>query len=230
MQNKPAVTIVIPTLNEAANLARLLPELLALVPIPEIIVSDGGSSDSTSSVASSWAVSCIHEARGRGPQLNAGGALARGDIIVFLHADSTLPPESYTKMMLLLARESQLAGGAFRFSLQNTPGVWARVYEFNVRLRNIWLRLPYGDQGFFIRRAVWNEGYYFKEQPLMEDVEWWQRLHRQKVLRILPWPIITSSRRFEQRGYLHSSIRNLWTMMRYKLGVSPEKLAKEYHK
>jgi rSAM/selenodomain-associated transferase 2 len=230
MTKEPAVTIVIPTLNEAMNLARLLPELLALVPTPEVIVSDGGSSDSTPMVASSYAVSWIDEARGRGSQLNAGGARASGDIILFLHADSTLPQESYTQMILLLAREPELAGGAFRFSLQSTPGVWARVYEFNVKLRNTLLSLPYGDQGFFIRCAIWDQGYHFTEQPLMEDVEWWQRLYRKKVIRILPWPVITSARRFEQRGYLCSSLRNLWTLTRYKLGVSPVKLAKEYHK
>lgn len=230
MQKLPSVSVVIPTSNEAANLSRLLPELCTLVPAPQIIVSDGGSSDSTLSVARSYGITCIAAAKGRGPQLNAGGMQATGDVILFLHADSTLPPRSYLGMVQLLAREPELAGGAFRFSLHHTPGAWARIYEFNVGLRNRLLRLPYGDQGFFIRRAIWDRGYHFADQPLLEDVEWWQRLQRERAVRILPWPLITSARRFQQRGYIKSAIRNLWTLTRYKLGVSPVKLAKEYYR
>ena len=230
MRKAASVSVVIPTLNEAENIQRLLPLLLALVPTPQIIVSDGGSSDGTLATAQAFGAETIHGLRGRGPQLNAGGSRCTGDIIVFLHADSILPQESYQGMLQALQDEPELAGGAFRFSLRGTPGFWARVYEFNVGLRSRLLHLPYGDQGFFLRRSVWERGHYFAAQPLMEDVEWWERLSRQKTMRILSWPLITSARRFQQRGYLVSSLRNLWTLTRYKLGVSPVKLAKEYYK
>jgi len=230
MQKQAEVSVVIPTLNEAENIQRLLPLLLALVPAPQIIVSDGGSSDATLAIAHSFGVEGISGIRGRGHQLNAGGTRTTGDIILFLHADSTLPQESYQGMLQVLQDEPELAGGAFRFSLHHTEGLWPRIYECNVGLRNRLLHLPYGDQGYFLRRTVWERGYHFAAQPLMEDVEWWERLSRDMEMRVLPWPVITSARRFRQRGYLASALRNLWTLTRYKMGVSSEILAKEYHR
>jgi len=99
-----------------------------------------------------------------------------------------------------------------------------------VNLRCRLFNLHYGDQGFFIRRSNWQDGMQFSEIPLMEDVEWWERLRGKVKMKILPYPLITSARRFEQRGYLVSAIRNLSTLTRYKLGVSPLKLVKEYNR
>lgn len=157
-------------------------------------------------------------------------AIGAGEAILFLHADCCLPAASYHGLIEILHRWPYVDGGAFRFSLGHTAGLWARVYEFNVGLRSRIFNLPYGDQGFFIRRASWLAGHRFAPLPLMEDVEWWQRLSRELRLAILPWPLITSARRFDERGYLRSALRNLWTLTRYKLGVSPTTLAKEYHR
>ncbi len=229
-ETPPEATLVIPTLNEVANMERLLPELLALSPVPQVIVSDGGSGDSTAEVALRFGVEVVCGARGRGPQLNLGAERARGTAILFLHADSRLPATSYHHFLQILRKCPELDGGAFRFSLADSSGLWPRIYEGNVRLRNRLFNLPYGDQGYFLRRSRWNEQSRFAPWPLMEDVEWWQRLSRSHFLRILPWPLVTSARRFEQRGYLRSALRNLRTLIRYKQGISPVQLAKEYHR
>lgn len=228
MQHQPLISVIIPTLNEEKNLRRLLPELLALSPVPEIVISDGGSNDTTLSVANTFKVKVSKLARGRGPQLNEGIKLATGKVMLFLHADSTLPPESYSGLIKTLVARPDLDGGAFRFSLLHTQGIWPRIYELNVMLRCKVLNLPYGDQGFFIRRTGWEESLRFADIPLMEDVEWWERVSLQLTLSILPYPLITSARRFSQRGYLYSAIRNIWMLTRYKFGVSPFKLVKEY--
>jgi len=230
MVKMPTVSVVIPTFNEEVNLLRLLPQLLALPFVPEIIVSDGGSSDGTLRVAEMFNTKRTCLAKGRGPQLNAGAQLAENDVLLFLHADSTLPASSYLAFLEALASDPEVRGGAFRFSLSNSIGGWPRIYEFCVDLRCRLFNLPYGDQGFFIRRSNWQDGMQFSDIPLMEDVEWWERLGGKVKMKILPYPLITSARRFERRGYLVSALRNLSTLTRYKLGVSPWKLVKEYNR
>lgn len=225
---QPTVSVIIPTFNEETNLDRLLPQLQSLVPVPEIIVSDGGSTDNTIVIAEQYRVLLCGEGRGRGDQLNAGAGLATSDILLFLHADSTLPAASYRGLLEYLKAHEDLRGGAFRFSLKDTPGLWPRIYEINVQLRCRLLNLPYGDQGFFIRRSDWLQGLQFAGIPLMEDVEWWGRVSNILKMRILPYPLITSARRFQRRGYLVSSMRNLWMVTRYKCGASPLKLVEEY--
>jgi len=229
METPPEATLVIPTLNEAENLERLLPELMDLAPAPQVIVSDGGSRDETAELALQYGAEVVCGARGRGPQLNLGAEQATGTTILFLHADSRLPATSYHRFLQALREYPEMDGGAFRFSLADSGGLWPRIYEGNVRLRNRLFNLPYGDQGYFLRRSRWSEQTRFAPWPLMEDVEWWQRLSRSHHLRILPWPLVTSARRFEQRGYLRSALRNLRTLIRYKQGISPRQLAKEYH-
>ena len=224
------VSVVIPTLNEEPSLARLLPVLLSLDPVPHVIVSDGGSTDRTLAVAEDAGVEVVAGCRGRGVQLNAGGDRGNGEVLLFLHADSHLPAASYRGLLQTIGNQPWIDGGAFRFSLAHASAPWARIYEFSVGLRSRLLHLPYGDQGYFIRRRHWQAGHRFASLPLMEDVEWWQRLDRQLRLAIIPWPLITSARRFERRGYLRSALLNLWTLTRYKLGASPHTLAKEYYR
>ena len=219
--------MVIPARNEAGNLRRLLPQLSSLVPPPELVVAEAGSSDDTRSVALEQGALVSSSSPGRGPQLSAGARIARGEVLVFLHADSTLPPSSWAAMHEALG-DPHLEGGAFRFSLEDTPGFWPRVYEFFVELRSRWLGLPYGDQGYFVRRATWERVGPFLPTPLMEDVEWWSRLRRQANVRILRAPLVTSARRFQRRGWISSAIRNLSLLSAWKLGVSPERIAAWY--
>lgn len=219
--------MVIPARNEAPNLRRLLPQLSSLVPPPEIVVAEAGSSDETRSVALEHHAVVAASPPGRGPQLIAGAEIARGEVLLFLHADSHLPPVSWDALHEALV-DPALEGGAFRFSLEGTSGSWPRVYEFFVDLRSRWLGLPYGDQGYFVRRTTWERVGPFPPTPLMEDVEWWSRLRRQAKVRILRAPLVTSPRRFERRGWLSSAVRNLSLLSAWKLGAPPSRLAEWY--
>lgn len=221
------VSVVIPARNEADNLRRLLPALAALEPSPEIVVSEAGSTDDTRSVALELGATVASSTFGRGTQLTAGAQLAHGEVLLFLHADSTLSQSSWEALFTAL-HDPDLQGGAFRFSLERTPGIWPRVYEFFVGLRSRWLGLPYGDQGFFVRGETWRRVGPFLAIPIMEDVEWWIRLRRLAKWRILPAPLVTSSRRFERRGWLASAVRNLSLLVAWKLGVPPERIALWY--
>ena len=221
------VSVVIPARNEANNLRRLLPQLAALSPKPEIVVAEAGSTDDTRSVALDLGAVLASSSPGRGPQLIVGAQLARGEVFLFLHADSSLSQSSWGAMHTAL-RDPGLDGGAFRFSLAGAPGTWPRIYEFFVGLRSRWLGLPYGDQGFFVRRAVWERVGPFLATPLMEDVEWWSRLRRQARVEILPAPLVTSARRFQGRGWLASAVRNLLLLAAWKLGAPPDRIAAWY--
>lgn len=221
------MSVVIPARNEASNLRRLLPQIEALVPRPEVIVAEAGSSDDTCAVALELGAVLVSSPPGRGPQLSTGAATAQGEVFLFLHADSTLSQSSWNALQAAL-RDPDLDGGAFRFSLESTSGVWPRVYEFFVGVRSRWLGLPYGDQGFFVRRAIWERVGPFPEIPLMEDVEWWTRLRSQARVKILPAPLVTSARRFQRRGWLASAMRNLSLLCAWKLGIAPERIAVWY--
>lgn len=217
------VSVVIPARDEAGNLRRLLPELVRLAPRPEIVVAEAGSSDDTRSTALELGAALASSSPGRGPQLNAGAALGQGEVLLFLHADSTLSQPSWDALHEALC-DPDLQGGAFRFSLEGTTGIWPRIYEFFVDLRSRWLGLPYGDQGYFVRRSTWERVGPFQPIPLMEDVEWWSRLRRQATVEILRAPLVTSARRFERRGWLLSALRNLSLLSAWKLGVPPERI------
>ncbi|WP_028580223.1 TIGR04283 family arsenosugar biosynthesis glycosyltransferase [Desulfogranum japonicum] len=230
MENPAELSLIIPALNEEDTLRRLLPQLFALAPCPQVIVSDGQSKDKTASVASDLGATVVSGPPGRGAQLNRGVTQASGSTLFFLHADSFFPEHSYHMLLQTLRESPELDGGALRFSLAGTVGAWPRIYEHMVHIRNRTLQLPYGDQGFFLRTHLWEDTTQFADWPLMEDVEWWERIQRQYTMRILPWPLVTSARRFEQRGYLTSAVRNLSTMARYRWGTSPFILAKEYYK
>lgn len=223
----PLVSVIIPVRDEATNLGSLLPLLESLLPRPEIVVAEAGSRDDSRAVARRLGAVLATSVPGRGPQLNAGAAIARGDVLLFLHADSSLASRSWETLHREL-RDPDLEGGAFRFSLEGTPGAWPRVYEFFVDLRSRRLGLPYGDQGFFVRRQTWERVGPFPPIPLMEDVEWWYRLRRQARTKILDAPLVTSARRFQRRGWLASALRNLSSVAAWRLGVSPGRIARWY--
>ena len=170
----------------------------------------------------------IEAPAGRGTQLNAGAAIARGEWLWFVHADSRLPQGWQDAFRNLTAASDELVGGAFRFALDSRA--WqARLLERAVACRVRWFGLPYGDQGLFVRRSVFEALGGFAAIPLMEDVEFVQRLKRFGRLRHLKLELTTSARRWQQEGWWRRSLANLLILARYKLGTSPEQLAKRYY-
>jgi rSAM/selenodomain-associated transferase 2 len=208
--------------------------LAALVPavvdglVQEAIIVDGGSSDATLAVAEAAGTRIVQAKRGRGSQLDAGAALARGDWFLFLHADTVLQPgwedeaQSFTERVDAGRRPP--AAAAFRFALDD-DGLMPRLLEGLVRLRCLALALPYGDQGLLISRRLYAELGGFRPLPLMEDVDLVRRLpRRQRVM--LQSRAVTSAQKYRREGYLSRMLRNAACIALYYLRVPTRVLAR----
>jgi rSAM/selenodomain-associated transferase 2/rSAM/selenodomain-associated transferase 1 len=220
------ISIIIPTLNEASNLAKTLASTSNAADV-EVIVVDGGSTDKTIEVARSWGIEVLLSTPGRARQMNTGAARASGDILLFLHADTRLPIEFDGHLRRILAR-SGVAAGAFRLRVDsNLPGL--RILEKLIDVRSRCLQFPYGDQGIFLRAELfWGMGG-FPDMPIMEDFELVRRLRRRGRIVIAPVPILTSARRWEKLGMVRTTVINYAIPLAYYLGTSPSRLARWYH-
>lgn len=222
------ISVVIPTYNEAGHLPLTL---AALVPaamdglVREVIVSDGGSTDGTLEAADEAGAKIVTSVKGRGQQLAAGCALAKGPWLLILHADSRLAV-GWETIALSHIRQQAHRAGYFKFQLDD-PSFIAQVWEMGVALRCRLLALPYGDQGLLISKALYEAAGGFEAVPLMEDVGLVRRLGR-KRLRALEGKILTRSERFRKAGYLSRSLRNWSLLLRYLMGTDPARLVKSY--
>ena len=165
---------------------------------------------------------------GRGAQMNAGAARATGDWLLFLHADSRLP-DGWLDALSHATAERGLVGGWFGFAL-DTPRWQARIVERLVAFRVRAWKLPYGDQGLFVRRDVFEHLGGYREWPLMEDVEFVRRLRQAGRVAELPLALATSARRWERDGWFRRSARNLLLVSLYLAGISPARLARWYER
>lgn len=222
------LSVIIPTLNAASG----LPETLAALGegaglIGEIIVSDGGSSDGTRAVARHAGCRMVEGERGRGPQLASGAAAARGDWLLFLHADTRLDA-GWAAAVRRVCADPALADHAafFRFALADAAPAARRV-EALVDWRCRRLGLPYGDQGLLIRAATYRALGGFARIPLMEDVDLVRRLGRANLV-ALPVRAVTSAARYRRHGYWARPLRNLVCLGLYFAGVAPARLARLY--
>ncbi len=223
------IAVVMPTLNAAAGVASALECVSGRV--MQVIVVDGGSSDATQAIAAAAGASLVETKRGRGLQLRAGGeaALRHAECawLLFLHADTRLPPdwvEAVQRHMNQPAAKEMAA--AFRLSLDD-PNPAARRIERLVDWRCRRLGLPYGDQGLLIHRALYRKVGGFKAMPLMEDVDFVRRIGRKRLM-LLEAEAITSAERYRRNGYWMRPLRNLTLLGLYFLGVSPQRLVRWY--
>lgn len=221
-----ALSIVIPTLDEARTLAGLLDDLATLRVRHEVIVVDGGSTDATIAVAERGNARLVRTRRGRGTQLRAGAAAATGATLCFVHADVRLPVAARD------ALESLATGGragAWAFRLRIDGRRWAyRLVEWGANARSSLLALPYGDQGLVIPRALYERVGGYADVPLMEDVLLARALRAVGGVQLLRAAVVVSARRWERDGVLRRSIRNLWLLVRFLTGDSPSRLASAY--
>lgn len=218
----PELSIVIPTLDEAAEIAGLLRRLRQ--PGVELIVADGGSCDRTREIAAACGARVVRASPGRGTQMNAGSAVARGGVLLFLHADTSLP-DDFIELIREALSDPSVAVGAFRFAIERA-GVTSRLLESAVRLRCKLLRLPYGDQAYFMSRETFDRLGGFAEIPLMEDVDLVRRARRLGRVVVLDAAATTSARRWERAGLLRTTAVNQACLVGYALGVSPQRLAR----
>lgn len=223
------ISVIIPALNEAQHIGSCIESLRAEGFSEEIIVSDGGSADRTREIALSHAnIMFVDSPKGRGTQMNFGSAVATGDILLFLHADTILE-HGWSKAVCSALEDPSVAGGAFCFCIDD-PSPKYRLIESWVRLRCRIFSLPYGDQAIFIRKSVFQLLGGYKEIPLMEDVDIIRRMKRDGRIAVLSKKAITSERRWKRKGVLRTAAINQITMLLYLIGVSPERLARLYYK
>jgi rSAM/selenodomain-associated transferase 2 len=227
------ISVVIPSFNAEATLGQTLAALVPAVVdgvVQEAIIVDGGSTDETAAIAEAAGTRLIRSQRGRGAQLQAGADAARGDWLLFLHADTVLEPgwaeEAESFMERVATGRRAPAAAAFRFALDD-QGLMPRLLEWLVGLRCLLFALPYGDQGLLIPRDLYRASGGFRPLPLMEDVDLVRRLKRsQRVM--LHSRAVTSGARYRNEGYVSRSLRNLCCIMLYYLRVPTRVLAHLY--
>jgi rSAM/selenodomain-associated transferase 2 len=223
------ISAIIPVYKEGKTIQHTLNHLsrLSFFETLEIIIVDGEINRSTLRAISQEGIIKISGPKGRGAQMNHGAAIATGNILLFLHAD-TLLPDNAIKAILAATASKNIVGGAFNLSI-DAKGLPFRVVEASVRIRTRLTRTPYGDQAIFIKKRGFHEVGGYPDIPIMEDVSLIRKIKKkgQKMI-IIPAPVKTSARRWETEGLLYCTLRNWILMLLYSAGVSPEKLSKYY--
>jgi rSAM/selenodomain-associated transferase 2 len=219
------VSVVIPVLDEEAYLAAAIASARAAA-VREVIVVDGGSTDATPRIAREHADRVLDAPRGRAVQMNAGAAAAQGTVLLFLHADTRLPP-GFADAVLDALTDSRVVGG--RFDVRIVPGTpLLRLVGWLMNLRSRLSRIATGDQAIFVRRTTFDAMRGFAPIPLMEDVAFSRALKRQGRIACLRHQVETSSRRWLSHGPLRTVLRMWWLRFLYFCGASPARLRRHY--
>jgi uncharacterized protein len=227
------ISIVIPALNEARSIAKVL-ERIHTLPNLEVILVDGGSIDDTVAIAHSFDIKVLSSPPGRACQMNIGAKAATGEILLFLHADTFLPLGFETMVRSTLqpplgGENTAAVAGAFTLHIDD-PLPALRSIERLVAWRSRWRQMPYGDQAIFVTAAMFWELGGFVEMPIMEDYELIRRLQRRGRIETLPAPVLTSARRWLKRGVWKTTVINQAIVFGYLVGIAPARLAAWYRR
>jgi len=221
------ISVIVPTLDEAGRIDRTLASIAEQEDL-EVILVDGGSTDGTPELARARGVRVVSSSPPRSRQMNLGAAAARGDIYLFLHAD-TLLPEGFADHVRRVGANSSVAAGAFTLKIDSTRAGISLV-ELVANLRSRYLSLPYGDQALFVTaRRFWELGG-FPLMPIMEDFAFVRRLARTGRIAIVDQPVVTSGRRWEHLGVVRTTLINQLMVLAYQLGIAPEILSRWYRR
>ena len=224
---RPAISIIIPTLNEAESITATMKSAQACTGV-EIIVADGRSSDGTGEVAKGLGARLLTITGGRAKQVNAGAMAASSDVLLFLHGDTRLPG-GFDKQVLNLLTMPGTVAGAFALGIDG-PEIGLRIVEKLANFRSRVFRMPYGDQAIFLRANLFRSIGGFPEIPIMEDFVFMQRLKKEGRVVIAPIAVTTSSRRWKKLGILKTTLINQAVLLAYFLGSDHERLARWYRK
>ena len=227
--DNPDFSIVIPVWREEAIIVSTIAHVHALDPGGrcEVIVVDGDPSGSTRRAIHDDGVVVLTSEKGRGVQLNAGAAAARGGILVFLHADTRLPEGALDEIDAAL-RDPGVVGGAFALRFDSTRRVYRFMSWVVTRMTRL-NRRPYGDQAIFLRKNELEKLGGFAPVPIMEDVDLVGRIRRAGGrMRMLDTPVLTSCRRMDAEGIVRRVATNLVMTALFRLGVSPQRLSRWY--
>lgn len=217
-------SIIIPTWQEAAGIEACLKALQPLREQAEILVVDGGSDDGTPKLARPWADRVLTSPRGRARQMNAGAKSARGEILVFLHADTHLPERALEEIAKALTCHHW---GRFDVRLDSRHPL-LRLVAALINLRSRMTSIATGDQAIFVSRKVFWQAGGFPEQPLMEDIELCRRLKSQGPPACLKTKVVSSARRWESFGVTRTVLLMWWLRLKYFFGADPNRLARLY--
>ncbi len=229
MPANPLISIIIPVLNEAAIINATINYLtdLASGTNVEIVVIDGDPLASTIKHVRNPVVKKVVAPKGRGAQMNAGVRKSRGDILIFLHVDTLLPPMALESVLTVWGQPNYV-GGAFDLGIRGNRSYY-RLVEQMVYWRSRITNIPYGDQAIFLRRSYFEAIGGYCDIPIMEDVEIMQRVKRRNgKIKIIPLKVLTSARRWEKEGMLFCTLRNWILVVLYHFGVTPNRLARFY--
>jgi len=218
------VSIVIPTLNEEGIVGDTIRHLRRQPSPLELVVVDADSSDATREEARTAGASVLTAPAGRGTQLNRGAEAAEGSLLVFLHADTVLPPDGLSLIRRTLSQPSVVAG---TFQLQfDVQSPLLRFYAWCTKWP--WIRLCFGDRGLFTTRTAFESVGGYPEWPLFEDLELAHRLYEHGGFRFLDDAVTTSARRFRRNGVLRQQLQNFYLWLHYVTGADPERVAHLY--
>ncbi|MFQ5463233.1 MAG: TIGR04283 family arsenosugar biosynthesis glycosyltransferase [Phycisphaerae bacterium] len=223
IHNPRRISVVIPARNEEEGIGRVLCRI-AEEPVWETIVADGGSTDRTRDVARSLGARVVAAPIGRGRQISAGARSATGDALLFLHADTLLPP-SFSRHISDTLNKPGVSGGAFLLGIDR-PGARFRMIETLANARSRWFSRPYGDQAIFVDRGVFDRIGGFPELPVMEDVAFIRLLKKLGRVEMAPVAVSTSARRWLENGVVLTTVHNQLCLFAYVVGVSPERIAR----
>ena len=220
------LSIIIPAIDEADGIESALAGTEGIPYVTERIVVDGGSRDGTEERARASGAKVIASAPMRSTQMNAGARAAGGTVLLFLHADTRLPPGFEHHVLEILDRPDTVAG-AFRLGMDgHFPGL--RVIEWLANFRSICMGMPYGDQAIFIAADRFHRAGGFPEIPIMEDFAFMRRLRSQGRIGIARTSVTTSARRYDEYGFWRTTWINQLMILAYLAGISPARLARWY--
>ena len=223
---RPTLSIIIPTLNEANSIKSTLAAVARVRGSIEVIVADGGSNDRTTEIARQNGAQVITSERGRGLQMHKGAGVARGEALLFLHADTSAPPDAAERIKEALASDAKAVGGNFDIRFEGDGRAARFLTWLYPKLGK--LGLCYGDSGIFVRAPAYEEVEGFNSFPIFEDLDLVRRLRKSGRMVHLAVTVVTSSRRFEGRSFALTFAR--WSILQglYWLGISPRVLNQLY--
>ena len=223
------ISIIIPTYNEAQHLPLLLSDLLIFNEGIEIIIVDCNSDDKTKEIATIYNTNIINsKKKNRGLQLNIGAKKAKGEWFIFIHADSRLS-NGWLKNVKSIIRDNENFIYFFKFKINNKKIIY-RFLEILVNLRSFIFKDPYGDQGLIINRGTYFKNKGYRKIPLMEDLDFIKRLKNKENLRVLNFPIYTSSRKWDKTNIFQQAINNWKFRRRWLKGESIDSIYIDYYK